>query len=141
MPSAFNIFGDPSTPKTTAADEPVRTQPFSKPLGSYTGVPPRTIFKNEQVAPFTVGQSSCIVAATRENRFVTLTAPFAGFVIYVQGSEGVSPSNGIALPPGLPYEISLPGNQALYAVTDAPVYLRVKVQIAAALAGDLERRL
>lgn len=93
------------------------------------------------VVPSTVGQPSCIVAGTRENRFITLTAPVVNFSIFIAGNEGVSLSNGIPLPPGLPYEVSLPGNQALFAVTDAPVYLRVRVQIAAALVGDLERRL
>ena len=138
-PSTF--FGDPSRPRDTAAEgDGARVQPFSKALGHYTGAPPQTILKTEIVPPIGIA-ASCIVQATRENRFVTLTAPVSNFAIYVAGTSGVSATFGIALPPGLPYEISLPGNQALYAVTDAPVLMRVRIQIAAALSGDLERRL
>jgi hypothetical protein len=134
-------FGDPSQPQSVAAEALLRSQPFSVPLGHYTGAPPQTQLRNEQVAPAGAGTGTCIVPATTPNRFVTLTAPLVGFSIFVGDSSGASLTQGIALPPGLPYEISLPGNQALYAVTDAPVYLRVRIQIAAALSGDLERRL
>ena len=134
-------FGNPSRGTETAAELPSRPQPFSQPLGHNTGAPPLTLLKNELVAPFGAGPPTCIVSATRENRFVTLLAPVIGFSIYVDGGSGVSLSQGIALPAGLPYEISLPGNQPLYAVTDAPVYLRLRIQVAAALSGDLERRL
>jgi hypothetical protein len=140
MRTAAQVFGDPSTPTSVAAEAPAR-QPFSVPLGHYTGAPPQTLLKNELVSPASGATPSCIVSATRENRFVTLTAPLVGFLIYVGDSSGASLTQGIALPPGIPYEITLPGNQALYAVTDAPVYLRVRIQVAAAISGDLERRL
>jgi len=135
-------FGDPSTPSSVASDNLVpRTQPNSVELGHYTGAPPQTQLKNELVAPVSAATPTCIVPATTQNRFVTLTAPLVGFSIFVGDSSGASLTQGIALPPGLPYEITLPGNQALYAVTDAPTYLRVRVQVAAAITGDLERRL
>jgi len=133
-------FGDPSQPTSTAADRGVRAQPNSGPLGQYTGAPPRTALATNAVPP--VGQQAvCLVPPTRENRFVTFVAPATAFTIYVGGTEGVNVNNGVALPNGIPYEISLPGNQAIFAVSNAPVYLRLTVQIAAALAGDLERNL
>ena len=134
-------FGDPSLPRSTATDVTPRSQPFSVPLGHYTGAPPPTQLKNELVAPASQATPTCIVPATTQNRFVTMVAPLVAFSIYVGDSSGASLTQGIALPAGIPYEVSLPGNQALYAVTDAPVYLRVRIQVAAALAGDLERRL
>jgi hypothetical protein len=82
-----------------------------------------------------------IVPATRENRFVTLTAPLILFSVYVNGEANFSTLSALSLPPGTAYEISLPGNQALYAVTDSPVFVSLRVQIASALAGDTERRL
>jgi hypothetical protein len=125
----------------TASDGRPFVQPNAQALGTLTGVPPQTLFKTEQVPPVNVVPAACIVAATRENRFVTLTAPVTAFLIYIGTTGAVSQFNGIALPPGIPYEVSLPGNQALYAVTDAPVFLRVRIQIAGAMAGDIERRL
>jgi len=110
-------------------------------LGFYQGAPPQTQLTGAQIKPAALGgQPTCIVTSTRENRVVTLTAPFVGFRIFV-GNTGVSTTQGIALPLGLPYEISLPGGQALYAVTNAPVYLQLQIQVAPALAGDRERRL
>ncbi len=88
-----------------------------------------------------MGASAIAVTPTRENRFVTLIAPAVGFTIYVGQTESVGVNNGLVLPPGQPYEISLPGKQALFLSSNAPVSLRVSVQIAAALAGDLERKL
>jgi hypothetical protein len=135
-----NAFGDPSRPRDTAA-EAGRAQPFSQPLGHYTGAPPQTVLKQVRVAPNGF-QATCVVPGTRENRFVTLTAVRSNFTIYIAGTQGVSPNFGLALPQGLPYEISLPGNQEIYAISDAPgITLDLNVQIAAALAGDLERRL
>lgn len=132
-------FGDPSTPTSTAADRNVsHPQPFSRPLGSYTGAPTQTQLTNNLVGAGNA--ATCIVPLTRENRFVTLVAPLVAFTIYI-GTAGVSINSGHALTPGLPYEISLPGNQALYAVSNCPVALRLNIQIAAAMVGDLERRL
>ncbi len=137
-------MGDPSLPAATAAmDRPsYRPQPNSGPLGQYTGAPPRTALDTRTVPPLVVGQiAACIVPPTRENRFVTIVAPNVAFAIFIGSTESVSASIGIALPAGLPYEMSLPGGQAIYAVTNAPIALNVTVQIAAALAGDLERNL
>jgi hypothetical protein len=139
-------LGDPSRPMNTAATESrEHAQPNSRPLGNYTGVPPQTSLRTMPVTPTvnSTGQrlpATQIVPTTRENRFVTLTAPPYGATIYVGGSD-VSPNGGFGLPPGQPYEIPLPGNQGLWAVTDAPTFLNLRVQIAAALAGDLERRM
>jgi hypothetical protein len=134
-------FNDPSTPNQVAAERS-RSQPNSGPLGQYTGAPPQTRLETPKVPPMTALQPSvCIVPPTRENRFVTLIAPDTAFAIYIGGTEAVRAGAGLPLPAGLPYEVSLPGKQAIYAASDAPVYLEVTVQIAAALAGDLERNL
>ena len=135
---ATTPFGEPSRSLSTASDFTPRAQPFSKPLGAYTGAPTQTQLVNSLVGAGIV--PTCIVPSTRENRFVTLTAPLVAFTVFV-GGAGVSLNQGTALTPGLPYEISLPGNQAIYAVSNCPIALRLQIQIAAALAGDLERRL
>jgi hypothetical protein len=133
-------FRDPSTPTSVAADRGPRAQPNSGPLGQYTGVPPATRLGTSSVPPAN-RQAACLVPKTRENRFVVLTAPRTAFTIYIASSQAVSTSIGMPLPAGIPYEISLPGNQEIYATSNAPVYLTITVQIAAALAGDLERNL
>lgn len=136
-----NVFGDPSRPRDTAAELGSRPQPFSQPLGQSTGAPPQTVLRQVLVVP-TGNQATCVVPVTRENRFVTLIAPRSNFTIFIASAEGVSPNFGLPLPAGVPYEVSLPGNQAIYAVSNAPgITLTLSVQIAAALAGDLERRL
>lgn len=136
----LGAFGDPSRPRDTAA-EIGRPQPFSQPLGHYTGAPPQTVLKRVVVAS-SGNQVTCVVPATRENRFVTLTAPKSNFTIFIAGVSSVSVNFGLALPQGIPYEVSLPGNQEIYAISNAPgVGVTLNVQIAAALAGDLERRL
>lgn len=138
MRSAFH-FSEPSRPQDTAAEMSTRAQPFSVPLGTRTGAPPQTRLETVVVSPLTATR---VVQETVENRFVTLIAPVSNFTIYIAGGSGVSTTTGIALPPGLPYEISLPGNQAIYAISDAPgITLRLRVQVAAAIVGDLERRL
>lgn len=120
----------------------------SRPLGYRTGAPPRTVLRSFQVIPFVaVGkviqgrsqQATRIVEADTASRSVVLTAPFVGFSIYVNGDEDVQPGNALRLPPGLPYEIPLVGHQALFAVTDAPVFLTLNVQVAPYLIGDRER--
>jgi hypothetical protein len=91
------------------------------PLGFRTGAPPQTILKSVQVNPFSAGKGATqIVDGSGPNRAVILTAPFVGFTIYV-GSAGVKIGD-LGLPPGLPYEIIIPGNQDLYANSDAPVF-------------------
>ena len=137
--SAFG-FGEPSRSQDTAAELGSRAQPFSVPLGTRTGAPPQTRLETVVVSPNL--PATRVVQETVVNRFVTLIAPFSNFTIYIAGNSSVSATNGIALPAGLPYEISLPGNQAIYAITDAPgVIMRLRVQVAAAIVGDLERRL
>jgi hypothetical protein len=114
----------------------------SRPLGWRTGAPPRTSLRVIQVIPSSaVGliqqniaqPATQIVGADAQSRVAILTAPFVAFTIFVSDSEGVTPRDGMPLPPGLPYEIILVGNQPLYAVTDSPV------QIAPILIGDRER--
>jgi hypothetical protein len=137
----FPNFRDPSTPTATAADRGLqRPQPNSGPLGQYTGVPPATRLLTSSVAP-AGRQAVCLVPKTRENRFVILTAPNIAFTIFIASSQAVGPSIGMPLPAGIPYEISLPGNQEIFATSNAPVSLDISVQIAPALAGDLERNL
>lgn len=138
--AGFANFRDPSTPTSVAADRGPRAQPNSGPLGQYTGVPPATRLGTSSVAA-AGSQAVCLVPKTRENRFVVLTAPRVAFTIFIASSQAVGPSIGMPLPAGIPYEISLPGNQEIYATSNAPVALDVTVQIAAALAGDLERNL
>jgi hypothetical protein len=111
------------------------------PFGSETGAPPFTRFRMYQVAPFGFNlDPTNIVEADRQARIVVLTAPLVGFTIYV-GDPGVSPQNGFGIVPALPYEIIIPGNQNLYAITDAPVYVPLRVQISAVYVGGRERRM
>lgn len=130
-------LGNPSLASETAADDG-RRQPFARPLGTYTGAPAPTILTMVPIAPGAT--STRIAATTRENRFVTLIAPFVAFTIAI-GPPGVTTISGMALTPGIPYEVSLPGNQELHAISNAPIMLQLRVQVAGALAGDLERRL
>ncbi len=130
-------LGTRHTPGVTAA-------PNSEPVGAETGAPPHTRFFNVQVIPFSVisvknAQPSQVVQATRENRVALLTAPAVGFVVYV-GDTGVSPQRGMALIPGTVTEIILVGGQDLYAVTDAPCFLALQVQISIVLMAEQERR-
>lgn len=142
-------FGDPGIP----AGQPLGAQPGgggqigSRPLGYRTGAPPRTRLRSVQIIPYTaVGrviqghaqEATQIVDPDTASRVAILTAPFVGFSVYVGDQTGVRPTD-MALPPGLPYEVVLIGGQALYAVTDAPVYLNLRVQIACILIGDRER--
>jgi hypothetical protein len=141
----MSSFGDPSIPAQAAADR-VGRQPQGRPLGSETGAPSRTSLSQMLVTPITNGAGvvqspTKIVPCTRENRFVTLTAPFNNFAIYVNVDPNLNPRSSLALPPGLPYEITLAGNQDLWAVTDAPTFQTVRIQIAPAIASDTERRL
>jgi hypothetical protein len=140
-------FRDPSMPGQTAASgERTRFQPNTQPLGHYTGAPPATRLTQVPVTPIVNGagliqQPTLIVAETRENRFITLTAPLVAFSIYINDAANFSVQSSLSLTPGIPYEVSLQGGQKLYAVTDAPVFLPLRVQIAAAIASDTERRL
>jgi hypothetical protein len=142
-------FGDPSLPATTAAMDPGAMpgrQPGGRPLGYATGAPPRTQLTQVNVTPNVnalgvVQQPTLIVPGTTQNRFVTLTAPLLAFAILVSSEASFNPFSSYTLPPGLPCEISLPGNEALYAVTTSPVFVPLQIQIAPAIASDTERRL
>jgi hypothetical protein len=140
-------FADPSMAGQAASpSDRSRFQPNTQPLGFYTGAPPVTRLTQLPVTPIVNGagviqQPTLIVPETRENRFVILTAPFVAFSIYVNIDANFNVQSSLSLTPGLPYEISLQGGQKLYAVTDAPVFLLLRIQIAAAIASDTERRL
>ena len=82
-----------------------------------------------------------IVPVTPPNRFITLVAPWIAFAVLINPEASMNPLSNIVLPPGLPFEIPLPGNQALYAVTTSPVFVQLQIQIAPAIASDTERRL
>jgi hypothetical protein len=121
----------------------LQPSPNSEPVGALTGAPVHTIFRSTPVIPASAvgtkgNEATLIVPPTAPNRVVTLLAPFVPFRIYIGGS-GVSPQNGFALPVGQPYVAELPGLQGLYAVTDAPVYLTVQVQIALILFAERQR--
>lgn len=109
--------------------------PNSEPTGYLTGAPVRTRFFSANV----VTASGQIVEGAAQNRVVILLAPIIGFTIFI-GAAGVTPGTGLALPPGQPYEALLPGLQELYACTDAPVSLRVQVQVASVLFAERQRR-
>lgn len=140
-------FGEPSLPATTAADASVVTrQPGGRPLGFYTGAPPRTQLFQVNITPQVNGlgvpqPATLVVPETRENRFVTVTAPSIAFAVLVCPSATFNPLSSFVLPPGVAYEISLPGLEALYAVTTSPVFVPIQIQIAPAIAADTERRL
>jgi hypothetical protein len=119
--------------------------PNSVPVGALTGVPPRTQFYSRPVIPASMlstadqGNSpTLIVASLAANRVAILTAPLVGFTIFI-GDAGVTPQSGLALPPGLTYETILPGLQDLYAVTNAPVYLQLQIQVAGVLMAERQR--
>jgi len=113
--------------------------PNSEPLGARTGAPVRTALKVVQVAPSgSPGGTTLVVEPTRESRVLTFVAPNVDFSIFI-GDAGVQPS-GLGLPPGLPYDMVVPGLQPVYATTDAPVFLALRVQIAPILMGDTQRK-
>ena len=124
--------------------------PGMEPLGYKTGAPPRIELATYQVIPASaVGAGRRAAEPTRvcirdpQSRVAIFQAPLlGGFVIYI-GDAGIASNpgaNGLALPAGLPYEVIIPGGQEIYAVTNAPVYLPLRVQIASILIGDRERR-
>lgn len=115
------------------------SQPGSQPIGGNTGAPMRTVTTTVLVAPSgAAGGPTRVVGPDRASRVVTLIAPSVGFSIFV-GDAGVKITD-MALPgAGLPYDIVLPGFQELYAVTDSPAFLSLRVQIAPLLIGDRER--
>lgn len=117
----------------------------TEPLGNLTGAPPWVTFRTYQVTPESaLAQNqgpTLVVPADRASRLVSFTAPLVGFLIYI-GDAGVRANpggSGLALPPGQIYQIPIPGNQTIYAITNAPVYLPLAVQIGPLLIGDRER--
>lgn len=136
-------------PGTNAAANPQRPQDGQQigtaPLGISTGAPPWVRFRTYLVTPnAAIAQNSgptLVVPGDRASRLVSFTAPLVGFSIFV-GDSGVRADpggSGLALPPGLTYQIPIPGNQEIYAVTDSPVFLPLRVQIGPLLVGDRER--
>jgi hypothetical protein len=118
--------------------------PNSEPLGAKTGAPPRVRFYSTKIIPFTAigvrgAEPTQIIPPTPPNRLITLTAPFVGFTIYI-GDSGVSPTTGLALPPGRDYQAQLVGLQELYAVTDAPIYMTLQIQVSPILFAERERK-
>lgn len=118
--------------------------PNSVPLGALTGAPVRTIFRSYQIIPASAvgvggNEATLIVPPTAANRVISLLAPAVNFRIFI-GDSGVSPGVGLALPAGQPYETIIPGLQGVYAVTDAPVFLVLQVQIAPILYAEQQRK-
>ena len=111
-------------------------QPNGAPLGARTGAPVRTVIKTINIAPGTAPTQ--VVDGTRENRIIILTAPFVGFTIFV-GDSGVDTTKGYGLVSAIGHEFVLPGFQEMWAVSDSPTFLMLRVQIAPILIGDTER--
>jgi hypothetical protein len=130
-------LGNPGAAAIAIEPGPGLAQVGGLPLGKRTGAPPRTALRLYQVAPAVLGQPTLIVEADAQSRSVILTAPFVNFTVYV-GDAGVKITD-FSLPAGLPYEVIIPGNQPLYATTDAPIYLPLRVHTAPLLVGDRER--
>jgi len=133
-------LGDPLADGAAAAavdpDNGVTGQVNAEPLGALTGAPPRAHLTRYMLPP---GRTTMIVPGERASRSVVVTAPQVGFTVYIGGSGALPGANSVALTPGLPYEVIIPGFQELYAITDAPVQIPVQVQVAALLIGDRER--
>lgn len=126
----------PGVRATPNVYEPV---PNAEPAGANTGAPPRTRLYSRLVAPASTRKPTLIVAGTPENRIAIITSPAIGFTVFVGDSAGVTPLDGLPLPPGLNYEIPLPGLQDLYAVTNSPAYVRVGVLVSIVLAAERQR--
>lgn len=112
--------------------------PNSEPLGAETGAPVRPRYYSVAIRPGAAPTQ--IAPETRDNRIVTLLAPSVGFTVFI-GDEGVSARIGYSMQGGVADDFPLVGFQALYAVTDAPVVLRVQVKIFPILLAERERRL
>jgi len=137
-------IGDPGPIGGSRHTPGYQPTPNSEPQGALTGAPVRTILRSYQIIPASAvgvndNEAVLIVPGTAGNRVVSLLAPAVNFRIYI-GDSGVTPLTGFALPPGQPYETVIPGLQDIYAVTDAPVYLRLQVQIASILYAEQQRK-
>lgn len=115
--------------------------PNDAPLGSATGAPPRTWVRTYQVVPAAAGgEPTLVVPATRENRVAVFIAPIIGFSVFI-GEPGINTGTGMALSPGIPYDMVIPPDQAIYAITDAPTYIPLRVQVGPILVADRERKI
>lgn len=130
-----NGFGIPGFAPGTRATPGVIPSPNSEPVGALTGVPPRTQLYQRMVT----ADAGKIVPGTPENRIIVVTAPFVNFTVYVGSDASVGPATGVALTPGIPYDITLTGLAELYAVTDAPIPIPVSVQVSIVLMAERQR--
>lgn len=138
-------LGQPGPGALAARSPSYQPVPNAVPAGANTGAPPRTKFYSRLVIPASaVGAAGTnnvpteIVPGTPENRIAYITAPSNSGTVYI-GDASVTPQTGLPLVPGLPYPASLVGLQDLFAVTDAPTYVRVGVQVAIVLASEQAR--
>jgi hypothetical protein len=133
-------FGNPfgiAPPMSAERNNPTwRPTPNSEPEGSMTGAPVRTVLRSVPLLP---GVATIVASGTRENRVLLVTAPDVSFTVYL-GDASVSPLTGYAIPAGQQIEVPLVGLQECWATTDAPVMLRVQIQISMILAAETERR-
>jgi hypothetical protein len=98
------------------------------------------VIPSSQVGVNGVGPT-LVVSPDRASRLVIFTAPLVGFSIFI-GPAGVRTDpggSGMALVPSLPYECVIPGGQEIYALTDSPIAIPLRVQEAPLLIGDRER--
>lgn len=119
------------------AQPTVMPVPNNVPAGAQTGAPPRTLLYSRLIAPSALNTPTLIVSATPENRVVSLQPPNVNFTIFI-GDAGVTPLSGYAVPTSGD-EIPLPGLQALYAVTDAPTWLRANIWVSIVLMAEQAR--
>lgn len=134
-------LGSIGTPGVVAAG--IRAQPTVAPVpnnvpaGAQTGAPPRTQLYSRLVIPAGKGQATLLVPPTPENRVVAVRPPNTAFALYV-GDQSVNPASGFAVPT-IGEDIPLPGLQGLWAVTDAPTYVRVNVYVSIVLMAEQAR--
>lgn len=127
------------------AQPTVAPVPNNVPAGAQTGAPPRTQLYSRLVVPSVllttpgsgVKTATPIVGATPENRVVNILPPNVNFTVFI-GDAGVTPLNGYAVP-ATGVDIPLPGLQDLYAVTDAPTWLRVNIWVSIVLMAEQAR--
>lgn len=139
---ALGSSGSPSMsglgPSGVRAQPAVMPVPNTVPAGVQTGAPPRVQFFNRLVIPASTRKATLLVAGTPENRIFIVTAPGNAFTVYIGGPD-VTPSNGMAIPPGQPFDVPLVGLQEVWAVTDSPVYQRVQCLVSIVLMAEQGR--
>lgn len=135
----FSQIAGTSAPHAGLRAQPsVAPVPNAVPAGVQTGAPPRVLFLSTLIAPAKLRKPTLLVPGTAENRTVTITAPNVGFTIYV-GNADVTPANGMSAPRGQPFYVPLVGLQELWAVTDAPIYLRLTAIVSIVLMAEQGR--